>query len=202
MGAMFNAIADWDNLWRAYRLAAHGKRRRASAAEFEHQVADRLIALQGELRTKAYRPGAYCHFFIHEPKRRKISAAPRRAVPRPRRASCAVQPHRAHLRGALYCAQLCQPRRERHAPRGEPAAGVGTAVSICAARRLRPAFPVARSRDTARQACMPHPRRRGAVAGRFHPRQWRGRAGGRVLSRVLPRRRPARRLATSRLAHW
>lgn len=76
MGAMFDAVTAWDNLWLAYGKAASGKRRRGSAAAFEHQVADRLIALQAELRTKAYRPGPYCHFFIHEPKRRKISAAP------------------------------------------------------------------------------------------------------------------------------
>ena len=73
---MFDAITDWDNLWRAFRLAARGKRRKRSAAAFEHQVADRLIALQQDLRSKTYRPGAYRHFFIHEPKRRKISAAP------------------------------------------------------------------------------------------------------------------------------
>ncbi len=76
MGAMFEAITAWDNLWLACRKAARGKRRKCSAAAFEHQVADRLIALQDDLLTKAYRPGAYCHFFIHEPKRRKISAAP------------------------------------------------------------------------------------------------------------------------------
>ena len=76
MGIMFDAITGWDNLWLAYRLAARGKRRMGSATAFEHQVADRLIALQNNLRMKTYRPGAYRHFFIHEPKRRKISAAP------------------------------------------------------------------------------------------------------------------------------
>jgi retron-type reverse transcriptase len=76
MGSMFAAITTWDNLWLAFQKAARGKRRRGSAAAFEHQVADRLIALQADLRLRAYRPGAYCHFFIHEPKRRKISAAP------------------------------------------------------------------------------------------------------------------------------
>lgn len=76
MAAMFDALCDWGNLWQAAHLAARGKRRRASAAAFEHQVADRLIELQAELRARTYRPGAYCHFFIHEPKRRKISAAP------------------------------------------------------------------------------------------------------------------------------
>lgn len=76
MGFMFAAITDWGNLWLAYQRAARRKRRTGSAAAFEHQVADRLIALQGELQSKAYRPGAYRHFFVHEPKRRKISAAP------------------------------------------------------------------------------------------------------------------------------
>ena len=73
---MFVDITAWNNLWLAYRLAARGKRRRGSAAGFEHQVADRLIALQTSLHSKTYCPGAYCNFYIHEPKRRKISAAP------------------------------------------------------------------------------------------------------------------------------
>jgi hypothetical protein len=35
-----------------------------------------LIQLQRELQDQAYRPGAYYSFYIHEPKRRLISAAP------------------------------------------------------------------------------------------------------------------------------
>jgi RNA-directed DNA polymerase len=76
MGTIFEAITAWDNLWLAYRKAARGKRRTGSAAAFEHQVADRLAVLQSDLRTRSYRPGAYRHFFVREPKRRKISAAP------------------------------------------------------------------------------------------------------------------------------
>ena len=60
----------------AYRQAARGKRGRAAAAAFEFQVADRLLALQEELRRGSYQPGTYHHFTLHEPKRRKISAAP------------------------------------------------------------------------------------------------------------------------------
>lgn len=66
----------WDNLWAAWRQAARGKRSSRSAAAFEFQVADRLLELQQELSSHSYRPGAYVHFTIHEPKRRKISAAP------------------------------------------------------------------------------------------------------------------------------
>ena len=72
----WEAVTAFDNLWRAYQNAARGKRRTFAAAAFEYQVADRLVALQSELREKTYSPGAYCHFTIHEPKRRKISAAP------------------------------------------------------------------------------------------------------------------------------
>lgn len=73
---LFPHITSWDNLWLAYHKAARGKRGRQAAATFEFQVADRLLALQDELQSGTYKPGAYRHFTIHEPKRRKISAAP------------------------------------------------------------------------------------------------------------------------------
>ena len=73
---LFPRVVAWENLLQAYRQAARGKRGRAAAAAFEFQVADRLLTLQDELREGSYRPGAYRHFTIHEPKRRKISAAP------------------------------------------------------------------------------------------------------------------------------
>lgn len=69
-------MTSWANLLDALRRAARGKRGSAAAATFEHRAADRLLDLQGQLRNGTYRPGAYHHFYIHEPKRRKISAAP------------------------------------------------------------------------------------------------------------------------------
>jgi len=51
----------------AWRKAARGKRGGAPAAGFEHQIADRLLALQRELKEGRYRPGDYTHFYIHEP---------------------------------------------------------------------------------------------------------------------------------------
>jgi len=71
-----DAIISWDNLWLAFSRAARGKRRRPPAAAFEQYVADQLVMLKGELLGRAYRPGPYRHFVIHEPKRRLISAAP------------------------------------------------------------------------------------------------------------------------------
>lgn len=60
----------------AYRQAARGKRARFSTASFDHQLADHLLELQDELQTRCYQPGGYRHFYLHEGKRRKISAAP------------------------------------------------------------------------------------------------------------------------------
>ncbi|MGR9108390.1 MAG: reverse transcriptase domain-containing protein [Gammaproteobacteria bacterium] len=69
-------VYDWANLNEAARNAACAKRFRIEVSSFEAFWADRLLDLQDELRSGTYRPGSYKHFYIHEPKRRKISAAP------------------------------------------------------------------------------------------------------------------------------
>jgi RNA-directed DNA polymerase len=73
---LYAQVYDWDNLLLAYRKASKGKRGKAPAARFEYHLEDNLITLQEELRDKTYRPGTYHSFYIHEPKRRLISAAP------------------------------------------------------------------------------------------------------------------------------
>ena len=72
----FTQIIHWENLLHAYRKAGRGKRGRISAACFEHQLADHLLELEEELKSRSYQPGPYQHFYIHDPKQRKISAAP------------------------------------------------------------------------------------------------------------------------------
>ena len=73
---MYEQIHSWDNLLHAYRKASKGNRGHANVAAFEYHLEDNLLALQDELREQTYRPGAYTSFYIHEPKRRLISAAP------------------------------------------------------------------------------------------------------------------------------
>jgi retron-type reverse transcriptase len=73
---VYAQLCSWDNLLLAYRQAAKGKRGLAPAAAFEYRLEDNLIALQQELLSQTYQPGAYASFYIHEPKRRLISAAP------------------------------------------------------------------------------------------------------------------------------
>lgn len=73
---MYERLTSWENLLLAWRKASRGKRGHPNVAEFEHRLEDHLLDLRTELRSKTYRPGAYDSFFIHEPKRRLISAAP------------------------------------------------------------------------------------------------------------------------------
>ena len=73
---MFEELCAWDNLLLACRLAAKGKRGHENVASFEHRLEDNLVTLRRDLLARTYRPGPYTSFWIHEPKRRLISAAP------------------------------------------------------------------------------------------------------------------------------
>ena len=69
-------LTQWQNIWLAYQSASRGKRGRGATAAFEMLLADNLLELQKELEEKTYQPGEYHNFYIHEPKKRLISAAP------------------------------------------------------------------------------------------------------------------------------
>ena len=69
-------IVSWDNLFAAYHKCRRGKRYEPEAARFDFDWERQLLVLQQELLTGTYQPAAYRNFYIHEPKRRKISAAP------------------------------------------------------------------------------------------------------------------------------
>src|SRR5215470_11081114 len=73
---LFERLCSFDNLWQAFHQARKGKRGKAEVAAFEYHLERNLFALERELRGGSYQPGGYRHFYIHEPKRRKISAAP------------------------------------------------------------------------------------------------------------------------------
>jgi RNA-directed DNA polymerase len=73
---MFERICSWKNLLLAWRKASRGKRGHRCVAQFEHRLEEQLLELQQELRSQTYQPGAYASFYVHEPKRRLISAAP------------------------------------------------------------------------------------------------------------------------------
>jgi retron-type reverse transcriptase len=69
-------LCEWFNVRLAYQNASQGKRGREATAAFEALFPDNLIDIQDELTAKTYQPGAYASFYVHEPKKRLISAAP------------------------------------------------------------------------------------------------------------------------------
>lgn len=72
----FAHVTSWENLLSAWAKAARHKRSTRAVAAFEHRATDNLLAIQQALRSRSWLPGPYTHFFIQEPKRRRISAAP------------------------------------------------------------------------------------------------------------------------------
>ncbi len=74
--SLYRKLCSWKNLLLAFHKASKGKRGKAPAAAFEYRLEDNLVTLQTELLGKTYRPGTYDSFYIHDPKRRLISAAP------------------------------------------------------------------------------------------------------------------------------
>lgn len=73
---LYAEICKFENIFYAYRKARKGKRNRPEVADFEFNQERELIKLQQELIDQTWKPGHYHSFYIHEPKRRLISAAP------------------------------------------------------------------------------------------------------------------------------
>ncbi|MBI1879010.1 MAG: group II intron reverse transcriptase domain-containing protein [Chloroflexi bacterium] len=74
---LYPQIYPFANLYQAFRTARKGgKRNKVEVASFEFDLEHNLLALESELRDQSYRPGGYTNFFIYEPKRRLVSAAP------------------------------------------------------------------------------------------------------------------------------
>jgi RNA-directed DNA polymerase len=73
---LFARVVDFDNLYRAFLAACHGKRDRPAVQAFEYELEPRLWAIRRELEAGAYQWGAYREFRIDDPKQRVIRAAP------------------------------------------------------------------------------------------------------------------------------
>jgi retron-type reverse transcriptase len=73
---LWPGVVSWNNLLWAYRACRRRKRFKRGACEFDFEWESNLLQLRDELEGGRYTPGAYRHFFVIEPKKRKISAAP------------------------------------------------------------------------------------------------------------------------------
>lgn len=71
-------LISWDNLLLAYRLCCRRKRCKPDAVRFDFAWESHLLQLQRDLSDGTYRPGPYRNFYVFDPKKRKISAAPYR----------------------------------------------------------------------------------------------------------------------------
>jgi retron-type reverse transcriptase len=76
MENIYDQFCSFENLYLAYRKARKGKRGHPPAAGFELNQEEELLRLRDELQAGVWQPGKYHNFYIHEPKRRLISAAP------------------------------------------------------------------------------------------------------------------------------
>ena len=73
---LYPQIWAFENLLAAFYKARRGKPKTPELCAFEYRLEENLFALKEELQAQTYQPGAYHNFYIHEPKERKVSAAP------------------------------------------------------------------------------------------------------------------------------
>lgn len=72
---MWQKLTSLENLFNAYCAASKGKRSKPDVARFEFNLEENIFNLQLELVTGSYQHGSYHSFYIHDPKKRLISAA-------------------------------------------------------------------------------------------------------------------------------
>lgn len=73
---LFPKVTAFENLCRAFRDASHGKRDKPEVQSFEYRLEERLWEIKQELETERYVWGEYRPFWIYDPKKRLIKAAP------------------------------------------------------------------------------------------------------------------------------
>lgn len=73
---LFPRVWDFENLLIASKKAQRGKRREPDVYAFNAEIEKNLLRLQEELRDETWTPGKYRDFYVYEPKKRLVSAAP------------------------------------------------------------------------------------------------------------------------------
>jgi RNA-directed DNA polymerase len=75
-GNLWQQLVSFENIFLAFSKAVKGKGTKPYVLEFMQNFEHNILALQEALINKIYQPGDYTAFFIYEPKKRMISAAP------------------------------------------------------------------------------------------------------------------------------
>lgn len=71
----WEALTSLTNLFSAYKRASRGKRSKPDVARYEVNLEDNIFCLREKLISHTYQHGSYHSFYIHDPKKRLISAA-------------------------------------------------------------------------------------------------------------------------------
>jgi len=75
-GDLFARLGSFEHLYDSYLAARRGKRDRPEVREFDCQLEHNLLGLQSELVSGRWQPGRCHNFYVHEHKKRLITAAP------------------------------------------------------------------------------------------------------------------------------
>lgn len=78
VGNLWNELISFKNLLKAAVQSARGKRFEPAVVNFHFGLERELWTLHRELGNGTYSPSPYKEFYVHEPKKRLISAAPYR----------------------------------------------------------------------------------------------------------------------------
>lgn len=78
LGNLWESLISFENLLHAARDSARRKRFKPAIAAFHFGLERELWTLHRELAGDSYHPGPYTEFYVHEPKKRLISASPYR----------------------------------------------------------------------------------------------------------------------------
>ncbi len=68
--SLYERLCSFENLLRAYRDAARGKRSRPDVAAFDYDLEGHLLRLHRQLLAQRWQPHAYRRFTVAEPKPR------------------------------------------------------------------------------------------------------------------------------------
>ena len=75
-GNLWSSMISFQGLLAAAQAAQRGKRFRPGVASFIYQLETELLRLHRVLAEHAYEPSSYRTFYVYDPKKRLISAAP------------------------------------------------------------------------------------------------------------------------------
>ncbi len=73
---LYDEIYDFDNLLKSYYQARKGKSQKKEVIVFEWNLERNLFEIQEKLKNNSYQFGQYQSFYVSDPKRRLILAAP------------------------------------------------------------------------------------------------------------------------------